>query len=98
MEIRLNEVSITSYAVRGESGSELPQESFTISYGKIRYYYYVGTTVDAGWDLVKNKEILFFSILSFKPKQHCYGQLVSGPRAWLQNTQGIDLGICTRGT
>ena len=57
MEIRLNEVSITSYAVRGESGSELPQESFTISYGKIRYYYYVGTTLDAGWDLVKNKEI-----------------------------------------
>ena len=59
MEIRLEDVSITSYAVRGESGTELPQESFTISYGKIYYYYYYpdGSSIYSAWNLEKNKQI-----------------------------------------
>lgn len=51
MEIRLHDVWITSYMVRGERGTEFPRESFIIGYGKMYYYYYYPDQVFRIWRL-----------------------------------------------
>lgn len=63
MEIRLEQVLISSVAPSGSSGSDFPSESVRLSYGKIKWTYTQqkradgagGGNVSAGWDLTANK-------------------------------------------
>ena len=58
MRMELENVLVTSYSAIGETSTEPPKECFTLSYSKIRYSVNdYGTTVEASWDLTKNKPL-----------------------------------------
>jgi type VI protein secretion system component Hcp len=54
LEIKLEDVTVTSYMFIGETGAEPPKESFTLGYSTIKYTVQL---VDRTWDLEKNREL-----------------------------------------
>jgi len=58
VEIRLREVSITSYTVVGDEVTNPPMEGFTLGYRTIYYSVTDGESLTTrGWDLLKNNQI-----------------------------------------
>jgi type VI secretion system secreted protein Hcp len=63
MEIKLEQVLVSSVAPSGASGDGFPNEKVSLSYGKIKWTYTQqkradgagGGNVSAGWDLTSNK-------------------------------------------
>jgi type VI secretion system secreted protein Hcp len=64
LEIKLEDVIISSYQLGGSRGDGLPTDSFSLSYGKIKQTYYLldnktgaskGVGAQFGWNLQENK-------------------------------------------
>jgi type VI secretion system secreted protein Hcp len=63
LEIKLNDVIISSYQMGGSRGDGLPTDSFSLSYGKIKETYFSldnksgasKGSIPAAWDLQQNK-------------------------------------------
>ncbi len=64
LKVELSPVYITSYAIDGSSGDEVPTEDITLAFGKIKVEYKpqkADGTLDApiagGWDITTNKKV-----------------------------------------
>lgn len=63
MEIKMEQVIVSSVAPSGSAGDDFPKETVALSYGKIKWTYTQqkradgagGGNVSAGWDLTANK-------------------------------------------
>jgi type VI secretion system secreted protein Hcp len=64
LQIKMNDILVSSYQTGGSSGGDLPTDQFSLNYVKIEYAYTQfdetgkeGETFKAGWDLKLNKKI-----------------------------------------